>query len=101
MRFLLNMNLPRELGARLVALGHSTRHVGDIGLARASDETIVEEARRSGEVILFRVRNTTPANLLAQLSHAWNEVETPLLTGAIVVLEDALWRIRKLPITSA
>lgn len=122
MRFLLNMNLPRELGERLGALGHEARHAGDAGLGRAADKTIVAEARAKGEVIvthdldygplmafsgeaspsvvIFRLRNTRPENLAAQLIQAWPEIETPLNEGAIVILEDEIWRIRKLPIAS-
>lgn len=121
MRFLLNMNVPRELGKRLIAEGHECRHVGDIGLAQASDVAIMEEARAkkevivthdldyghllafSGEsmpsVIVFRLRNTHPGNLFARIMSAWPEIEKPLLTGAIVVLEDAALRIRRSPIS--
>lgn len=31
MKFLLNMNLPRELGRLLTHYGHTYHHVGDIG----------------------------------------------------------------------
>jgi predicted nuclease of predicted toxin-antitoxin system len=121
MRFLLNLNVPRELGRRLGALGHQCRHAGDIGLARASDVEIVEEARRrrevivthdldygdllafSGEpgpsVVLLRLHNVHPANLLDRISGAWPEIEGPLSEGAIVVLEDATHRIRRLPLS--
>lgn len=120
MKFLLNMNVPRELGRRLAAQGHGCRHVGDIGMAQASDVAIMEEARGnkesivthdldyghllafSGElapsVIIFRLRNTHPDNLFARITSTWPEIEQPLLKGAIVVLEDAALRIRKLPI---
>jgi len=120
MRFLLNMNVPRELGRRLTAQGHECRHVGDIGMAQASDVAIMEEARGnkeiivthdldyghllafSGEpapsVIIFRLRNTHPDNLFARIMGAWPEIEKPLLEGAIVVLEDAAFRVRRLPI---
>lgn len=37
MKFLLNMNVPRELGKRLTVEGHECRHLGDIGMACASD----------------------------------------------------------------
>jgi predicted nuclease of predicted toxin-antitoxin system len=47
MKFLLNMNMPRELGRRLAAKGHDWRHVRDIAMAHASDVTILEEARES------------------------------------------------------
>ena len=41
MKFLLNMNLPRELGRKLAALGHEWRHVADIGMTRAADADIL------------------------------------------------------------
>jgi hypothetical protein len=46
MKFLLNMNMPRVLGKRLVDDGDSCRHAGDIGLSKASDVEIVAEAER-------------------------------------------------------
>ena len=121
MKFLLNMNLPRVLGRRLIAAGHPCRHVGDIGLGRASDLEIMAEAGRnretilthdldyghllafSGEtapsVIIFRLRNPHPVKLLSRMMAAWPEMEQPLQQGAIVVLEDAALRIRCLPIS--
>jgi predicted nuclease of predicted toxin-antitoxin system len=121
MRFLLNMNVPRELGRRLIDEGHDCRHVGDIGMAQASDLAITENARANGEVILthdldygyllafsgesvpsvviFRLHDTHPDNLLTRLMSTWHEIEAPLLEGAIVVMEDAAVRIRRLPIT--
>jgi predicted nuclease of predicted toxin-antitoxin system len=123
MRFLLNLNVPRGLGTRLGGLGHECRHAGDIGMAQASDVEIVEEARRreevivthdldygqllafSGEpapsVILLRLHNVHPDNLLDRISRAWPEIEGPLSGGAIVVLEDATHRIRGLPLSPA
>jgi predicted nuclease of predicted toxin-antitoxin system len=120
MKSLLNMNLPRELGKLLSTRGHTYRHVGDIGMARASDLAIVEQAKAnqeiivthdldygnllafSGEtspsVIIFRVRNTHPTNLFNRMIKVWVEIEKPLREGAIVVLEDATLRILKLPI---
>lgn len=120
MRFLLNMNVPRELGRRLKAEGHECRHVGDMGMAQAGDVAIMEEARGGKEVIvthdldyshllafsgqptpsviILRLRNTRPDNLFARIMSAWPEIEKPLLEGAIVTLEDAALRIRRLPI---
>ena len=118
MKFLLNMNVPRVLAERLRAVGHECRHVGDLGLATATDTAVVEEARRNGEVILthdldygnllafsgtaspsvviLRLRNTHPANILERILKAWPEIATPLERGAIVVLEDVAIRIRQL-----
>ena len=89
MKFLLNMNLPRVLGRGLAAAGHPCRHVGDIGLGRASDVEIMAEAGRNSEtilthdldygnllafsgekatsVIIFRLRNSNPDRLLKRL----------------------------------
>ena len=52
MKFLLNMNMPRELGRQLAAKGHEWRHVRDIAMARASDVAILEEARKSQDVVV-------------------------------------------------
>ena len=123
MRFLLNLNVPRALGTRLGAEGHECRHVGDIGMAQASDTEIVEEARRnravivthdldyghllafSGElapsVVILRLHNIHPDNLFDRIWRAWPEIEGPLAEGAIVVLEDAAHRIRRLPLSPA
>lgn len=120
MKFLLNMNVPRALGRRLTAVGHECRHVGDIGMDRASDAAIVEEAKANHEVIvthdldyghilafsgapspsviIFRLRNTHSDNLYARLMSVWSEIERPLQDGAIVILEDAALRIRTLPL---
>ncbi len=46
MKFLLNMNVPRELGERLGAAGHAYRHAGDIGLAQASDRPSLRRRQR-------------------------------------------------------
>jgi len=120
-KFLLNLNLPRVLGRGLAAAGYPCRHVGDIGLGEASDVEIMAEAGRnretilthdldygnllafSGEtapsVIIFRLRNPHPDRLLRRMMTAWPEMEPSLQEGAIVVLEDAVLRVRPLPIT--
>lgn len=86
-------------------------------MSRADDMEIVQEARRSQEtivthdldygglvnflgerfpsVVIFRMRNTHPDNLLARLTGAWHRIEKALEEGAIVVLEDASLRIRR------
>ena len=117
------MNVPRDLG-RLAAQGHACRHVGDIGMAQASDVAIIEEARANHEVIvthdldyghllafsaegvvpsviIVRMRNTHPNNLLTRILSILPEIEQPLLDGAIVALEDANLRVRRLPVSQA
>ena len=122
MKFLLNMNVPMGLGKLLATRGHDYRHVRDIGMARADDAQIVQAARRNQEVIvthdldygsllafsgeatpsvvIFRLRNIHSRNLFSRIMSAWAEIEYPLSQGSIVVLEDASFRIRSLPIAS-
>lgn len=121
MKFLLNMNIPRKIGIQLTDEGHIYRHAGDIGMAQANDSEIVEEARRNKEVIIthdldygrllafsntstpsviiLRLRNTHPDNLISRIIGIWNQIENSLSEGAIVVIEDSTLRIRKLPVT--
>jgi len=49
MRFLLDMNVPPSLETTLQKEGHEVRHVMRIGLAQASDSTIIEVARETSE----------------------------------------------------
>ncbi len=120
MNFLLDMNLPRQLGRLLQQDGHRWRHVGDIGLHEADDIDIVAEARSQREVILthdldyggllafsgdsspsvviVRLRQPQAEAISAQLRDSWSELEPALAAGAIVVLEDGVVRIRRLPI---
>ncbi len=115
------MNLPRQLGRLLEAQGHGWRHVGDIGLYKAEDRTIVEEAKSSREVILthdldygnllafsgdsepsviiFRQSDVQPDALFKAMMKSWGECGPTLQAGAIVVFEDAAVRIRRLPIS--
>lgn len=120
MKFLLNMNIPRSLGIRLMQNGHEYRHVGDIGMFRSKDIGIVQFARENGEVIIthdldygnilafsgdsapsviiFRLRYSHPNNLFCRMIAEWDEIESHLLKGAIIIIEDSTLRIRDLPI---
>jgi predicted nuclease of predicted toxin-antitoxin system len=116
------MNLPRSLGKRLEGKGHACRHAGDIGLSQARDVDIMAEAEKCQEVILthdldyghllafsgdtapsviiFRLRDCKPVNLFERLSAVLQVTDQPLREGAIIILEDAAVRIRRLPIPS-
>jgi predicted nuclease of predicted toxin-antitoxin system len=52
MRFLLDQGLGRGTVAELVRLGHSAVHVGDLGMAAATDEAILERGRLEGAVVV-------------------------------------------------
>ena len=49
----------------MVVLGHVVEHVGDIGMARSSDEEIVEAARREDAVVV-----TSDSDFSSLLAHA-------------------------------
>ena len=120
MKLLLDMNLPRSLGNLLEAAGQSCRHAGNIGLSRASDSAILRVAREAGEVvvthdldfgqllaftgdshpsvIIFRLRTTQVQRLADRFITALPEVEAALQDGALVILEEAGLRVRRLPI---
>jgi predicted nuclease of predicted toxin-antitoxin system len=87
---------------------------------RASDWVVLEEAAREGEavlthdldyghllafsgaskpsVVIVRLSRPTPRNIFERLMAVWAMIERPLMEGAIVALEDATVRIRRLPI---
>ncbi|MEJ7613077.1 MAG: DUF5615 family PIN-like protein [Candidatus Fervidibacter sacchari] len=93
---------------------------GKIGLERASDWVVLEEAARVGAVILVhdldygrllafsgaskpsvvivRPSRPKPRNIFERLTAVWLMIERPLMDGAVVVLEDATVRIRRLPV---
>lgn len=120
MKFLLNMNLPPELGRKLATDGHQWRHVANLGMARASDVHILAAAKEQGEcvlthdldygqilafsgdsapsVVIFRLRRVHAELMQERLVEAWPKIEDSLRPGAIVILEEAAVRIRRLPI---
>jgi len=54
LNFLLDMNLPRQLGKLLQEQGHDCRQTADHDLVSADDHEIVEIARSTGEVSLIQ-----------------------------------------------
>jgi len=120
-KFLLNMNVPPALGPMLSAEGHEWRHAADLGMSRASDAAILAEAKSRGEcvathdldygqllafsgdsapsVLIFRLRRADSAMLHDRMRAVWREIEEGLASGAIVIVEEAATRIRRLPIS--
>ncbi len=52
MKLLLDQGLPRSTVKHLVALGIVAEHVGDLGMASASDNTILDAARHRQAVVV-------------------------------------------------
>ena len=119
MRFLLDMNLPPAIADRLRAEGHDAIHVLHAGYGGLPDRAIFERAaadhrivvtfdldfgeiagasadRRPG-VILLRLRRARQSYLWERLRITIAEAGGALETGAVVLVEDARIRVRRLP----
>ena len=116
MRFLLNMNVSREVGKTLKEMGGDFIHARDADLATADDRVVIHFARQQGRVIvthdldygdllmlsgeqpvsviIFRLRRSSAPLMCRRLREAWEEIRDALSEGAIVVIEDASVRIR-------
>ena len=121
MKFLVDNALSPNLAVGLRAAGHDVVHLRDIGLASASDadvfqvaldddRVIVSEDTDFGtllalrdatkpSVVLFRgVQDRSAANLLSLLLANLPAVAGDLDAGAVVAIENARVRVRRLPL---
>jgi len=107
------VNAPRDAGEEVT-------HLREQGLLTMPDDQIVAKAIREERVILtfdldfgdllaasggrvpsvnlFRMRNQTPATVTPRLFQALESCRDALAAGAIVIVEDAGYRLRRLPI---
>lgn len=110
------MTTVRALRAR----GHEVVHLREQGLQRLADSAILAKARAESSVvitfdldfgdllaagadggpstIICRLANETPAFVTPRLEQVLEECEPDIAQGAIVILEDARYRVRRLPI---
>lgn len=121
MKLLLDQGLPRSAVAELAVLGITAEHVGELGLAAATDEMILNEAvqrdavvvtldadfhailAQSGaakpSVIRIRIEGLKAVELANLLSQVVAVASADLALGAAVsVTPPNLVRLRKLPI---
>lgn len=100
--------------------GHEATHLRDENLIRLPDGDILEKAKREGRVVLtfdldfgdllaagvqtlpsviiFRLRNQTPTVVTPKLLEVLSACRDELASGAVVIVEDARFRLRRLPI---
>lgn len=120
------MKFPADMGVsvstvrRLRDHGHDAAHLREEGRGRLSDAAILEKARQEGRilltfdldfadlmatgahqvpsVIIFRLYNETPPSVTAKLLDVLAQRSSDLEEGAIVIVEDTRYRVRRLPI---
>ena len=120
MRFLADAGISPRTVEFLKQLGHEAIHVRTLGLQRAADSELVARARADlsviltfdldfGEVlalgvldkpsvIIFRLADERPDSVNQRLSIVLAERVKALESGALILVEDARYRVRKLPI---
>lgn len=120
MKFLADMGVSMTTVDLLRQAGEAVVHLRDEGLHRLPDDEILEKARReqrvvltfdldfgdllaaggnaTPSVILFRMRNQTPAAVTPRLFRVLDACRAELERGAIVIVEDERYRLRRLPV---
>jgi predicted nuclease of predicted toxin-antitoxin system len=120
MKLLLDQGLPRSTVLHLRSAGIEATHVGEQGLAAASDGTILEFARGEGRVIVtldadfhtllalsgakeptvirIRIEGLRAPDLARLLTTALQICEPDLAKGAMVSVSENGIRIRRLPL---
>lgn len=120
MRFLADMGISASTVRALREGGHDAVHLPEVGLGRASDRAILERACAEARVVLtfdldfgdllaavghalpsvivFRLRDETPAAVTPRLMRVIAERQPELSAGAIIIVEEARYRLRRLPL---
>lgn len=120
MRWLLDQGLPRSAATFLWETGEDALHVGDLGMADASDDRILDHARRDGRIVVtldadfhsllavggaarpsvIRLREEgmkgqVLAKLILDISR---QFKSELMQGCAMSYQNGKIRLRKLPI---
>ncbi len=120
MKFLLDQGLPRSTVQHRQDMGIEAEHVGNLGLARASDETILDEGRNRDAIVvtldsdfhaLLALSNASSpsvirigvqglkgdgvARMVQQVAQA---TQSDLVAGAAVTVTDRRLALRRLPL---
>ena len=120
MRFLADAGISPKTVDYLRRNGHDAIHVREIGMQRAADRVLVEKARADdrilltfdldfGEifalgviarpsVVIFRLTDERADAVNRRLNWILSEQADALASGTLILVEDARYRIRRLPI---
>ena len=119
-KILLDQGLPRSAAELLRQQGWDALHVSDVGLAAASDQTILNQAEQQGRtvvtldadfhallavsgasapsVVRLRIEGLKGSELAALLVRVWDRAGVALARGAIATVMPTSIRIKDLPI---
>jgi predicted nuclease of predicted toxin-antitoxin system len=117
---LLDQGLPRTTVLRLRELGLHAEHVGDCGFATADDRTILDEARRRGQILVtldadfhaqlalsgaaapsvirIRIEGLKAERLAALLRGVLEQCSVDLKSGGMITITESGTRVRRLPL---
>ena len=120
MILLLDQGLPRSTTIHLSELGLDAKHVGDVGLATADDRTILDLARRRGQIVVtldadfhaqlalsgapapsvirIRIEGLKAEQLAMLLRGVLEQCGEDLIAGAMVTITESGIRLRRLPL---
>jgi predicted nuclease of predicted toxin-antitoxin system len=120
MRFLADMGVAMRVVEWLRDQGYDARHLREEELHRLPDvqifrkavtenrvlltfdldfgEIVASSGRQKVNVILFRLRDTRTPHVIERLKVVLQEAGPALEQGAVVVVEESRFRIRRLPI---
>jgi predicted nuclease of predicted toxin-antitoxin system len=119
MRFLADMGIAMRVVEWLRDHGHDARHLREEELQRLPDGQIFHKAvaenrvltldldfgeivafsgQQNVSVVLFRLQNTRAPHVIDRLRVVLPETLSALEQGAVVVVEESRFRIRRLPI---
>jgi len=119
-KLLADMGVSMTTVEALRGQGHDVTHLREEGLHRLPDGQILDKARREGRiviafdldfgdllaagghhapsVVILRLANQTPTSVNPHLIEALAQCEADLAGGAVVILEESRYRVRRLPI---
>ena len=120
MRLLLDQGLPRSAAPLLRETGIDAVHVGELGMAAASDSSILQHAITEGRIVItldadfhallalsgalqpsvirIRIEGLKAAECSALIRVLLAQCSTDLERGCVVTVQDQRIRIRRLPL---
>ena len=119
MRFLADMGVSQSVVEWLRSQGHDAVHLREEGLHRLPDPEVFAKGRRESRVVItfdlgfgeivaasgqtvsvvvYRLRNARASHQVSRLRAVLDVTAEDLEHGAVVVIEEARHRVRKLPI---